>query len=157
MRNPARLSFWFSPKLWDKIQNGEPGFEAKEEVGGENRSEDRDTGKIQLPPREVCCELDEYERGAVASEAKKAHGVLRNYHTHKSSNSFNEQFAIPFSVLICTCQFKSYWYVHAHAKWTCVRHTLRIRTPNILFIIYFPLYHTGNSRNLPLITPQDVN
>ena len=79
----------------------------------ENGSEDRDATKTQLLPREVCGELDEYEReDQRLVEQRKRIAVFRNMdnivgptyyimrvrnnHTCRSLHSFNERFVIPF-------------------------------------------------------------
>ena len=123
----------------------------KKELGDwrENGSEYRDAAKTQLPSHEVCGKLDEYEREEqwVAKQRKRM-AVLRNNHTHRSLNPFNERFAIPF--LILASHFRCTWttglkacgtptntnmhvsvqrllrYVHARAELVRARHTLRI-------------------------------
>ena len=51
--------------------------------------------KTQLPPQEVCGELNEYKREEQRlAKQRKCMAVLRNNHTCRSSNSFNERFAI---------------------------------------------------------------
>ena len=74
----------------------------KKELGDwrENGSEDRDTAQTQLPSHEVPSQLDEYEREELwLTKQRKYMAILRNDHTHRSSNSFNECLAIPFSIL----------------------------------------------------------
>ena len=63
--------------------------------------QDRDAAKTQLPSREVRGELNEYkrERSRGLRKQRKCMAVLRNDHTSRSLNSFNELFAIPFSIL----------------------------------------------------------
>ena len=58
----------------------------------ENGSEYRDAAKMQLPPREVHSELEREEQRL--AKQKKHVAILRNDHTSRSSNSFNECFAI---------------------------------------------------------------
>ena len=69
----------------------------KKELGDwhENGSKDRDGAKMNLPHRKVCSELDEYEREEQQLvKQRKRMTVLKNDHTHRSSSSFNEHFAI---------------------------------------------------------------
>ena len=74
----------------------------------ENGSEDRDAVKMQLPTREVCGKLDEYEREEQwLAKQRKCMAILRNDHTHRSSNSFNEHFSIPFLILVS--RFRCTW------------------------------------------------
>ena len=68
----------------------------------ENGSKDRDAAKTQLPSREVRGELNEYkrERSRGLRKQRKCMAILRNDHTSRSLNSFNQRFfAIPFSIL----------------------------------------------------------
>ena len=65
----------------------------KKELGDwrENGSKDRDTVKMQLPPCEICSELDEYEREEQRLTKQSVHmAVLRT--NHRSSVSF----ALPY-------------------------------------------------------------
>ena len=63
---------------------------------------------MQLPLREVCGKLDEYEREEQwLAKQRKCTAVLRNDHTHRSSNSFNEHFSIPFLILVS--HFRCTW------------------------------------------------
>ena len=62
----------------------------KKELGDwcNNRSEDRDEAKTELPPHEVHGKLDEYEREEQWLAKQRKHmAVLRNDHSHRSSNS----------------------------------------------------------------------
>ena len=75
-------------KLW---------WEWERKVGDwlENESEDRDAAKTQLPSCEVCGDVDEYNKKEQQLAKQRKHmTVLRNDHTHRASNSFNEHFAI---------------------------------------------------------------
>ena len=56
--------------------------------------------KTQLRLHEVCSELDEHKREEQQLAKQRKHmAILRNDHTCRSSNSFNEHFAIPFLTL----------------------------------------------------------
>lgn len=96
-------------------------------------------------------EYERYEQRLAKQRYRIA--VLRNDHTHKSTKSSNEHFAISFSILglhfCCTwmtgpkaCAMPTntntlvsvQWllrYVHACAEWAHKGHTLQIRTPTI--------------------------
>ena len=103
--------------------------------------------EMQLPPREVCSKLNEYERKEQQLAKQRNHmAVLRNDHTCKSLNCFNECFAKSF--LIFNSHFRCTWttgpkacatptnintvvsdqrlfrYVHVRAEWAHTRHTL---------------------------------
>ena len=66
---------------------------------GANGSKDRDS----KPPCEVRGELNEYEKEEQWLAKRRKHmAILRNDHTSRSSNSFNECFAIPSPFLAHT-------------------------------------------------------
>ena len=89
---------------------------------GENGSEDRDVVKAQLPPLEVCGELDEYKREEQRlPKQRKSMAVLRSDNTRRSSNSFNGHFTISVSILGS----------HFRCTWTTdPKHVPRLLTPS---------------------------
>ena len=87
----------------------------KKELGDwrENGSEDRDTVKMQLPPCEICSELDEYEREEQRLTKQSVHmAVLRT--NHRSSVSF----ALPYYL----SRFLGHTFV-AHGQPACATPT----------------------------------
>ena len=105
--------------------------------------------KMQLPYCEVHSKVDEYESEEQELEKQtKCMAVLRNDHTRRSLNLFNECFAIFLNCSISWLILSLHnWptmptntnmymlvqrllrYIHVHAEWAQARHTVRIRTP----------------------------
>ena len=57
------------------------------------------TVKMQLPPHEVHDEVHEFDKEQQwLAKQRKCMIVLRNDHTHRSLNSFNEHFAVFFDL-----------------------------------------------------------
>ena len=74
-------------------------------------------GETAATNREVRGKLDEDEREEERlAKQRKRMAVLRNDHTRRSSNSFNERYAMPFSIL----QFQG---SHFRSAWTTYRPT----------------------------------
>ena len=117
----------------------------KKELGDwcENGSEDRDAVKMQLPPCEICSELDEYEREEQWLTKQSVHmAVLRNNHTNRSSVFF----ALPYYLsrflghtfvargqLACATPTNTNMHVSVkgYVEWAYAKHTLQMRTPSI--------------------------
>ena len=66
--------------------------------------------ETQLPPHEIRSILDEYEGEKQRLVKQRKHmAVFRNDHTRRSPNSFNECFAIAFSIL--GSHFRCTWMI----------------------------------------------
>ena len=86
----------------------------KKELGDTQKQKRKQKPKMQPQPGEVHGKVNKYERKEQRlAKQRKCMAILRNDHTHRSLNSFNEHLAIfvdsSIFWLTLLLQFKGYW------------------------------------------------